>query len=100
MRTNKQEFFKRHNVKQESLSKSEIAKISKIDLETIKKVYNRGVGAHKTNPKSVRTKSGKKDPNATITKKMSPEQWGMARVYSFVNKIEGRRKLNHDIDLT
>jgi hypothetical protein len=23
----------------------------------------------------------------------------MARVYSFVNKIEGRRKLNHDTDL-
>lgn len=30
---------------------------------------------------------------------MSKEQWAMARVYSFVNKIEGRRKLNHYTDL-
>jgi len=30
---------------------------------------------------------------------MSKEQWGMARVYSFVNKVEGRKKLNHDLDL-
>lgn len=99
MRTNKEDYFKRHNIKKDSLSKSEISKLSKIDLDTIKKVYNRGVGAHKTNPASVRTKEGKKDPKAPISKKMSPEQWGMARVYSFVNKIEGRKKLNHDLDL-
>jgi hypothetical protein len=47
----------------------------------------------------VRTKGGKKDPKAPLSKKMSKEQWAMARVYSFVNKVEGKRKLNHDTDL-
>ena len=29
-------------------------------------VYDRGVGAYKTNPQSVRTKEGKKRPKSTI----------------------------------
>jgi hypothetical protein len=37
-------------------------------------VYNKGVGAYKTNPQSVR-------PSVK-----SPEQWAMGRVYSFVMK--------------
>ena len=97
--TNKTEYFKRHNIKEQSLSKSDIARISKIPKSVIDEVYDRGIGAYKTNPESVRTKEGKKDAKAPLSKKMSKEQWAMARVYSFVNKVEGKTKLNHDTDL-
>jgi hypothetical protein len=92
MPTNREEYFKRHNITKDSLSKSEIAKISKIPIKILDEVYDRGIG-------SVRTKGGKKDPKAPLSKKMSKEQWAMARVYSFVNKVEGKKKLNHDTDL-
>ena len=99
MSTNREEYFKRHNITKDSLSKSEIAKISKISIKILDDVYDRGIGEYKTNPQSVRTKSGKKDHKAPLSKKMSKEQWAMARVYSFVNKVEGKKKLNHDTDL-
>jgi len=99
MSTNREEYFKRHNITKDSLSKSEIAKISKISIKIIDDVYDRGIGAYKSNPQSVRTKSGKKDPKAPMSAKMSKQQWAMGRVYSFVNKVEGKRKLNHDTDL-
>tara|TARA_R110002049_G_scaffold207227_2_gene377721 strand:- start:499 stop:816 length:318 start_codon:yes stop_codon:yes gene_type:complete len=99
MPTNREQYFKRHNISKDSLNKSDIARISKIPIKILDEVYDRGVGAHKSNPASVRTKSGKKDATAPISAKMSKEQWAMARVYSFVNKIEGRTKLNHDTDL-
>ena len=97
--TNKEEYFKRHKIKEDSLSKADIARISKISIKILDEVYDRGIGAYKSNPESVRTKTGKKDPKAPLSKKMSKEQWAMARVYSFVNKVEGKRKLNHDLDL-
>ena len=107
MRTNKEEYFKRHNtlmkgtlsITKDSLSKSEIAKISKIPKSILDEVEKRGEGAYSTNPESVRTKGGKKDSKAPLSKKMSMQQWSMSRIYSFVNKMEGRRKLNHDTDL-
>jgi hypothetical protein len=98
--TNKEEFNKRHNLpKDQSHSKSSISKISGIKMSILDEVYDRGIGAYKTQGASVRTKSGKKDPKAPMSAKMSKEQWAMARVYSFVNKVEGKRKLNHDTDL-
>jgi hypothetical protein len=102
MTTNKQEWNQRHGfAKDASHSKAEIARKSpKATLKTIEKVYARGVGAYKTNPTSVRLKgSYKKDVKAPLSKKLSKEQWAMARVYSFVNKLEGRKTLNHDKDL-
>jgi len=99
MPTNREEYFKRHKITKDSLSKTEIARISKIPIKIINEVYERGEGAYSNNPQSVRTKSGKKDPKAPLSKKMSMGQWAMARVYSFVNKLEGNRKLNHDTDL-
>jgi hypothetical protein len=99
--TNKQEWNKRHNFsKDESHSKSEIAKVSKIKKSIIDDVYDRGIGAYKTSYSSVREKGTyKKGTNAPPSKKLSKEQWAMARVYSFVNKFEGKKKLNHDTDL-
>lgn len=99
MPTNKEEYFKRHNITKDSLSKSEIAKISKIPKSILDEVEKRGEGAYSTNPESVRTKGGKKDPKAPLSKKMSMQQWAFSRVLSFVNKMEGKRKLNHDTDL-
>lgn len=56
----------------ESHSLEEIAKISGYDLRGIQTIFNKGIGAYKTNPQSVRP----------MVK--SPEQWGYARVYSSV----------------
>jgi len=100
-RTNKQQWNLRHGFQaNESHSRAEISKVSDVPSRVLQKVYDRGVGAHKTNPGSVRVKgSFKKNANAPISSKLSKEQWGMARVYSFVNKLEGRAKLNHDTDL-
>jgi len=98
--TNKEEFNKRHKqAPSKSNSKTDISKLSGISVKILDEVYDRGVGAYKTNPESVRTKAGKKNASAPMSKKMSKEQWAMARVYSFVNKVEGKRKLNHDTDL-
>tara|TARA_R110002111_G_scaffold140016_6_gene205872 strand:- start:6550 stop:8298 length:1749 start_codon:yes stop_codon:yes gene_type:complete len=50
----------------------EIAKDSGVSLKGTQQIYNKGIGAYKTNPQSVRP---------TVTSK---EQWAMARVYSSV----------------
>jgi len=98
--TNKTEWNKRHgNPADKSNSKAEISRKSKIPIKILDEVYDRGVGAYKTNPQSVRTKAGKKDASAPMSRKMSKEQWAMARVYSFANKLEGPKALNHDKDL-
>jgi len=98
--THKQQFNKRHNQdKDQSNSKSDIAKLSGISKSILDEVYDRGVGAYKSNPESVRTKSGEKNAKAPMSAKMSKEQWAIARVYAFVNKIESGKKLNHDTDL-
>lgn len=86
--THKMQFNKRHGFdKDKPHSLSELAKISKIKLSILKEVFNRGVGAYKTNPASVRP----------FIK--SPEQWAQARVYAFINKKEMGAKMNQDADL-
>lgn len=61
----------------------------RVSVSILRQVYNRGVGAYKTNPGSVR-------PNVS-----SPEQWAMARVNNFLRTIRtGRfRSGKHDTDL-
>ncbi len=56
----------------ESHSLKDIAKTTGYKLSGLQIIYNKGVGAYKTNPASVR-------PSVK-----SPEQWAMARVYSAV----------------
>jgi len=68
-------------------SLASVAKLSKIKLSVLKKVFARGVGAYKTNPSSVRP---------TVS---SPEEWAQARVYSFAHKVCAKLKLDHDTDL-
>jgi hypothetical protein len=58
--------------KDESHSLQEISKLSDYQLKHLKMIFNKGVGAYKTNPESVRPQV------------KSPEQWAYARVYSAV----------------
>tara|TARA_R110002020_G_scaffold80269_1_gene200391 strand:- start:432 stop:932 length:501 start_codon:yes stop_codon:yes gene_type:complete len=64
-------------------------KTKRVTLGMLEKVYNRGVGAYRTNPASVRP---------TVS---SPEQWAMARVNSFLRALaSGRfRGGRHDTDV-
>ena len=76
-------------------SVEELSKASGIPQDVLQEVYNRGIGAYKTNPTSVRMKGTfKKGVKAPMSKKLSKEQWAMARVYSF---LDGNPK--HDQDL-
>lgn len=70
-------FKKKHGIPdKQGLSLKEIAKLSGMPERALQEVYNKGIGAYKTNPSSVR-------PNVT-----SKEQWAMARVYAFVMKTK------------
>ena len=96
--TNKQKFNKRYKQPlNTSNSLADIAKLSGIKKSILQSVYNRGVGAWKTNPASVRLKSGKKSPSAPRSAKMTKEQWAIARVYSFV--MGGKTRTTTDKDL-
>ncbi len=61
----------------------------RVTLNTLVKVMERGIGAYKTNPQSVRPNVG------------SPEQWGYARVNSFLFALRKGRFQGgkHDTDL-
>jgi hypothetical protein len=96
--TNKMKFNKRYKQPvNQSNSLADIAKLSGISKSILQQVYNRAVGAHKTNIASVRLKSGKKDPSAPRSAKMTKEQWGIARVYSFVMGGTTRRTADKDL---
>lgn len=96
MPTHRENFLKKHQLpKDKSYSLSELAKISGYSKATLQEVYNRGIGAYKTEPLSVRMKGTfKKGVDAPMSMKLSKEQWGFARVYSF---LDGSKK--HDLDL-
>tara|TARA_Y100000592_G_scaffold67358_1_gene104679 strand:+ start:117 stop:596 length:480 start_codon:yes stop_codon:yes gene_type:complete len=86
-----------------SNSKAQISKLSKIPISIINKVYDRGIGAYKTNLKSVRLKSDfSKNPDLRKgpSKRLSKEQWAIARVYAFVMKALNKSEpQNQDLDL-
>lgn len=93
--THREDFLKANKLEDKGYSLPELAKISGEPLATLQEVYNRGIGAYKTNPTSVRMKgSFKKGVNAPMSKKLSKEQWALARVYSYLQKNP-----KHDGDL-
>jgi HK97 family phage major capsid protein/HK97 family phage prohead protease len=63
--------------------------LRRVTLEMLREVMERGIGAYKTNPESVRPGVG------------SPEQWGYARVNSFLFAMKNDRFQGgkHDTDL-
>jgi hypothetical protein len=70
-------------------SLKELAKETNLPLKALQEVYNRGVGAWKTNPTSVRLKGTfEKNYSPSIPRqaRLGKEQWGFARTYSFINK--------------
>lgn len=88
MPTNREQFLRKHNLPLDtSLSLKEIADLSGMPFSALKAVYNKGLGAYHTNPESVRVKGTfKKDPSVPLSRKVSPQQWGMGRVFAFVMK--------------
>lgn len=70
---NSQAFKRKHGLPiDKSLSLKEIANLSGMPVKALQEVYNKGIGAYKTNPESVKPMV------------QSKEQWAMGRVYSFV----------------
>lgn len=64
---------------------SDLSKITGYSKTGLQKIFNKGVGAHRTNLLSVRLKDTfEKNVPAPASKKLGPEQWGMARVYSAI----------------
>jgi len=83
MPTYKQKFNKKHGfAKDAPHSLSEIARLSGYQLSGIKTIFDKGKGAYKSNPQSVR-------PNVK-----SPEQWAYARVYASVDKSSKAYKID------
>jgi len=81
--TNKNKFNKRHGqAKDKSNSLADIARLSGIKKSALQKIYNKGIGAYKTNRSSVRP---------TVKSK---EQWAMARVYASVNRSSKAHKID------
>ena len=71
--TYKNKFNLKYNQdKDQSNSLADIARLTGYKLAGLKIIFNKGIGAFKNNPQSVR-------PNVK-----SPEQWAQARVYSAV----------------
>lgn len=86
VQTNKQKFNKRYKQPlNQPNSKKDISKLTGISMSILDDVYYRGMGAYKTNPGSVRR---------SVT---SPQQWAMARVYSFA--VGGKTRQTADKDL-
>ena len=81
--TYKNKYNKKYgNPKDKSNSIKEISDKTGYKLSGLKTIYNKGIGAFKTNPKSVR-------PNVK-----SAEQWGMARIYAAVNPSSKAYKID------
>ena len=91
MPTNKQKFNAKYKFPKDAPhSKAEISRLTGIPRSILDDVFDRGVGARKSNPESVRSAStGKKVGGRSLKGKMSAEQWGMARIYSFIMKGKG-----------
>ncbi len=89
--TNKQKFNLKYGQKRDQPnSKKDISKLTGIPMRILDAVYDRGLAAHKNNPESVRQLgTGKKIGGKSLKGKMSPQQWSISRVYSFVMKQAG-----------
>jgi len=95
MATNKEKFNRKYGFEKGSgHSVAEISRKTGISTSILNEVKNRGRGARKTNPSSVRNMKGVKGGAGT---KMSADQWGQARIYSFV--MGGKTQSTADRDL-
>lgn len=83
MATYKEKFNKKYGFpKDKSHSLNSISKLTGYKISGLRTIYNKGIGAYKTNPSSVRPQV------------KSKEQWAMARVYASVNKSSKAYKID------
>jgi hypothetical protein len=89
--TNKVKFNRRYGFEDDAPhGKRELARITGVPFKYINKVFNRGEGARRSNPESVRRVSdGKKVAGSSLKGKYSGTAWGFARSYSFLTKQKG-----------
>ena len=96
--TNKMKFNKKYKQPLNTANgKDDIVRLTGIPKKILDEVYDRALMAHKNNPQSVRSLSGKKVGGKSLKGKMSAQQWSMARVYAFVMK--GKTWQTADSDL-
>jgi len=89
------QFLKQYQLPNRSYSLQELSEISKIPLSVLEQVQRRGEAAYFTNYSSVREKGTfRKRTMAPPSQKLSPSQWGLGRVYSFI-----MNNPKHDTDL-
>ena len=95
MKTKREQVLEHYGLEDRGYSIPELSEITGYSEDVLHQVYDRGIGAYKTNPLSVRMKgSFKKGVKAPMSQKLSKEQWAKARVWSF---LSGNPK--HDNDL-
>jgi len=100
--TNREAYLRKKGLPlDKSYSIDELAKISGVKKSILEEIAKRGRGAHSTNLRSVRIEGTfKKNPDLRkfpATKRLSAEQWAIARIYSFLNK--GTTYFTADADL-
>lgn len=100
--TYREQFLRKYDLsKTEHFSIEELSEITKIPVKALQEVYNRGIGAWKTNIESVRLKKDfSKNPDTTKyprSARLSKEQWGMSRVFSFIVKGKTFQTTDRDI---
>lgn len=79
----KNQFNKKYGfASNESHSLADISKITGYKKSGLQTIFNKGVGAYKTNPASVRP---------TVK---SPEEWAQARVYASINPLSKAHKID------
>lgn len=91
MPTHRENIFKKFGIPLDRhLSMSEISEKSKIPLEALYEIFKRGRGAWKNNLSSVRLSSDfSKNPDTSKyprNARLSANQWGLSRIYSFWDK--------------
>lgn len=85
--TNRDKFIKKYNLdKNGAYGVADVSRITGIKKSILQEVYNRGIGAYKSNPSSVRLMDGTKNFSPSFAGKMSKEQWAGGRLFSFVMK--------------
>tara|TARA_Y100000114_G_scaffold29939_1_gene25641 strand:+ start:865 stop:1185 length:321 start_codon:yes stop_codon:yes gene_type:complete len=84
--TNKEKFNRKYKFpKDTSHSIKKISELTGFQEAGLRKIYQKGLAAHRNNPQSVRRASDfKKTGTKTLKGKLSAQQWAQARVYSAV----------------
>jgi len=83
MKTYKQLYNQKYKFKKDKAhSLKDISKTTGYKLSGLQTIYNKGIGAYKTNPQSVR-------PNVK-----SPQQWAISRVYASINPKSKANKID------